>query len=374
MWLNPTHRKKRPTRPHKGVSRERSGNSDGKAAKVSSDSASSSAKASGNTAFFHCFNSRIARSTRKNIMPKIQYVAKHFRQATLDCIHNANVIIEEYLAQGFKLTLRQLYYQFVARDLLPNTQQSYKNLGGIINDGRLAGLIDWDAIEDRTRNMVKNPHWFHPNEIIETCAKQFRLNSWEDQKHYCEVWIEKEALAGILEKVCPELDVPYFSCRGYVSQSEMWAAGKRFCNAEGLRHERKTTILHLGDHDPSGIDMTRDIRERLNMFGSDVIVKRIALNMDQIEEYSPPPNPAKTTDARWLGYVQEFGGDSWELDALEPQVLMDLVRNEIEKLIDYDKYNAQLNQQDEFRDQLYDIGLRYDQVVEFLKGPQEKEE
>ena len=120
-------------------------------------------------------------------MPKIEYVTKKFRQATIDLINQANRIIAEYQQQGFKLTLRQLYYQFVARDLVPNTTQSYKRLGSIINDGRLAGEIDWLAIEDRTRNRKRKSFWNSPADIIDSCSWSYNIDMWRPQEHRVEV-------------------------------------------------------------------------------------------------------------------------------------------------------------------------------------------
>ncbi len=243
-------------------------------------------------------------------MPEICYLFKKFRSATLGIIVKANDIIAEYQAQGFCLTLRQIYYQMITRDLFPeswidlvynakhglppgtkNTLKNYKRLGDILNDGRLAGLIDWEAIEDRTRALQSNPHWSSPGQIVRACARGFRFDLWSDQDHYCEVWIEKEALAGVIEGICTELDVPFFACKGYTSQSEMWVAAQRLIKKENAGKE--TIIFHLGDHDPSGIDMTRDITDRLELFESTVEVRRIALSMSQIDKYNPPPNPAK---------------------------------------------------------------------------------
>ncbi len=250
------------------------------------------------------------------------------KAATLEVVAQANAIIADYAAQGFSLTLRQLYYQFVARDLIPNTERSYKRLGGIINDARLAGMIDWDAIEDRTRNLARNAHWDTPADVIESARYGYRIDMWENQPNRVEVWIEKEALAGVISQVCRDLDVPYFSCRGYVSQSEQWRAGKR--HERNDRSGQDTIVLHLGDHDPSGIDMTRDNAERLGMFGYGAThVERIALNMDQIDQYGPPPNPAKMTDSRFDTYRREYGSESWELDALEPRVITDLIETHV---------------------------------------------
>jgi hypothetical protein len=236
------------------------------------------------------------------------------------------------------LTLRQLYYQLVARGYIPNRQTEYKRLGALLNDARLAGLVDWTAIEDRTRNLRGLPHWENPQSILRAAARGYHLDRWADQPNYIEVWIEKDALVGVIEGVCTQYDVPYFSCRGYTSASEMWLAAQRL-RVKGW-DGKGTTILHLGDHDPSGIDMTRDIAERLALFGAPVDVVRIALTMDQVAQYDPPPNPAKFTDARYGGYVEQFGEECWELDALEPTVLAALIAEHVEARLDRDLWEA----------------------------------
>jgi hypothetical protein len=260
-------------------------------------------------------------------LPKIRYITKRLSQDRLNVISKANEIIDEYQAQGFDLTLRQLYYQFVARGLIPNKDTEYKKLGDTIADGRLLGLIDWEAITDRTRNLRSNSHWDSPADIIKSAASSFAYDKWEDQDYRIEVWIEKDALVGILESACEPLDVPYFSCRGYTSISEVWSAAMRL--KKWKRDGQKILILHLGDHDPSGIDMSRDIVDRLKIFGVNVEFKRLALNMDQVQQYHPPPNPAKVTDARFVGYQALHGDESWELDALDPAVLVTLIQDAI---------------------------------------------
>ena len=225
--------------------------------------------------------------------PYIEYVSKNFRASTVALIDQANSIIEEYQAEGYMLTLRQLYYQFVARDLITNTQESYNRIGAVVNNGRLAGLIDWEAIEDRTRNLEYLATWSSPNSIVRSCARDFRTDKWARQPVRIEVWIEKEALAGVFERVCEDLEVPFFCCRGYTSQSEMWNASQRLIDYS--ENDQEIHLLHFGDHDPSGIDMTRDILDRLELFDCPLTVKRLALNMDQVDEHGPPPNPAKVT-------------------------------------------------------------------------------
>ncbi len=288
-------------------------------------------------------------------MTKIAYLEKNFRTDSMATIARANQIIDAYQAEGYTLTLRQLYYQFVAGDLIPNTEKSYKNLGKLINNARLAGHIDWEAIEDRTRHLNSTPHWKEPSEMLDTCAKQFRLDKWSmGQEFYVEVWIEKEALLGVIERVCTELDVPYFACKGYNSQSEQWRAGQRLRDAECRC--QLPVIIHLGDHDPSGIDMTRDNSDRLDLFSeTEVEMRRIALNMHQIEEHSPPPNPTKLTDSRANGYIRKFGYDSWELDALEPRLIGDLIRETVLQYRDEDAWGKAVAEEKEHRDWLREL-------------------
>lgn len=297
---------------------------------------------------------------------KIRYRDFRFKPSTLATIEKANEIIAEYAAQGFDLTLRQLYYQFVSRDLIPNTMRSYKALGGVVNDGRLAGLIDWGSIVDRTREVRRLPHWSSPAEIVAACASQFNVDRWAGQPYRPEVWIEKDALVGMFERTCSGLDVPLLSCRGYTSQSEMWGSAQRL---RGYRAARQVpVILHFGDHDPSGRDMSRDITDRLELFtGGALRFERLALNMDQVEDYAPPPNPAKVTDSRAAAYIAEFGHESWELDALDPSVLDGLVRGAIERFIDRGKMDAAEALQAEHRATLTKISDRFDDVQEFLE-------
>lgn len=296
-------------------------------------------------------------------MPKIQYKEINFRSKSLDLIRLVNEVIGEYKAQGYELTLRQTYYQLVARGYIPNNERSYKNIGSLINDGRLAGLIDWCAIIDRTRNLRRNSHWEKPSDVIYSAKYSYLLDKWKDQPNYVEVWVEKDALVDVVGQACEPLDVPFFSCRGYTSQSEMWAAAQRFIR-QGDRDQR--IIIHLGDHDPSGIDMTRDIQERLDMFGADVFVKRVALTMEQINTYNPPPNPAKITDSRCGKYIAEFGNESWELDALEPKVITDLIKDQVETYRDEELYNAVCDREYQEKQELQMLVDHYDAAVGYL--------
>jgi hypothetical protein len=229
-------------------------------------------------------------------------------------------------------------------------------VGEYVSNGRLAGLIDWYAVEDRTRYVRRLSHWSEPTEIISSAINNYRIDLWATQPQYIEVWVEKDALIGIVEQVAERFDVPCFSCRGYTSQSEMWVAAQRLSRASN-NGSRPCTVIHLGDHVPSGIDMTRDIRERLVLFADsdlELQINRIALNMNQVEQYNPPPNPAKITDTRAAKYIQEFGETSWELDAIEPKQLDELIANTIEQHIDQKEMDKAKKRMEEEREQLVD--------------------
>lgn len=298
-------------------------------------------------------------------MPKIQYKEIKFQQKSLDLIELVNQVVEEYQAQGYELTLRQVYYQLVARGYIPNNERSYKNIGSLINDGRLAGLIDWHSITDRTRNLRSNGHWDNPADVIASARYSYLLDKWEGQPNYVEVWVEKDALVDIVGQAYRPLDTPYFSCRGYTSQSEMWSAAQRFIYQ---RDRENRIIIHLGDHDSSGIDMTRDIQERLWLFGADVEVKRVALTMNQIDTYNPPPNPAKLSDSRCGKYIEQYGDESWELDALEPQVITDLITNEVTAFRNDEIYQAVCDKESREKDELRMLERNYDRAVAFLES------
>lgn len=287
-----------------------------------------------------------------------------FKPDTLDVIRHANRICAQYRSQGYNLSLRQLYYQFVSQDLIPNSDRSYKRLGSIVNDARLAGELDWSYIEDRGRNVHGGwGGYSSPGHYIESVADGYVEPLWRDQEYRPEVWVEKEALADVMARATGPDRVPYLACKGYMSQSEMYAAAKRF---ERHRRRGKTPlVIHLGDHDPSGIDMTRDISDRLcELSNGYVEVRRIALTMAQIEQYEPPPNPAKLTDSRGTTYVEEYGYESWELDALPPNVLVDLVQAELDTLIDRDALEAAREHEQENEDRIRLIADRWADIDE----------
>lgn len=300
---------------------------------------------------------------------KIKYQDLALRTKAIALIQQVNLIIEEFSAQGYSMSLRQVYYRLVAKGQLVNIQKNYKMLGEVISSGRRAGLIDWDAIVDRTRFLRRPPHWNSPADMLETAASQYREDVWKDQPAYIEVWFEKDALLGIFERACEVRRLPKISCRGYGSDSTWWESAQRIeriCGG-GAFVFKPAIILHFGDHDPSGLDMTRDIKDRLNMFGVQPTVKRMALTMAQIKRYNPPPNPAKETDSRFADYADKFGNESWELDALSPDVLVGLVEKEVNKYIDGDAWADSLAHEEKGRKQLLTISHNFNAALKAAK-------
>lgn len=286
-------------------------------------------------------------------MAKLCYVPKEFSADHLTIIGNANKIIESYKADGYRLTLRSLYYKFVGNGIFKeNNAKMYALIQNVINDGRLAGLIDWDAIEDNLRYLQGHPVVTGPHEAIRKARNSLRLDLWADQDWQPEVWCEKDAMIGVVEGICDQLRVNFFACRGYTSQSAMYQAGQRMANY--ISKGKRPIIFHFGDHDPSGIDMTRDNADRLAMFtGVRVPFVRLGLNMAEVERYNPPPNYAKPSDSRYRRYCEEYDTkECWEIDALDPRVISRMIEANVVQLRDENKWLAALAREADDLDKL----------------------
>ncbi len=273
-----------------------------------------------------------------------EFKPKLFTAAHKQLIKQANAIIEEYTKAGYKLTLRQIHYQFVARDWYENTFANYKRLGNVLNAARIAGRVDWDSFDDPTRVLRRIAVFNDPETAVQRVADTFKLDPWDEQpiKRRIEVWVEKDAATSIVRPTCNALRIAYFSCRGYSSSSGLYEAAKRLKAYKDAGYE--VLVLYAGDHDPSGVQMTDSTIEKVNMFaGDDIDIRRIALTMEQVREYDPPANFVKDKDARTKWYVETFGTeDCWELDALKPQVIDQLIRSHVEPLIDREAWDKTL--------------------------------
>lgn len=293
---------------------------------------------------------------------KRAYRVVNFREASLIIVARANLIIEEYAGQGYALTLRQLYYQLVARGFIENKVSEYQKLSQIMTKARYGGYTDWDGIVDRIRKPQILYSVRDKSHAIRDTIEQYRLDRQKGQPNYIEVWCEKDALSGILLRVTEEFHVRLMINRGYSSASAMRIAARRF----RARHhnEQNCLLFYIGDHDPSGLDMIRDIRDRLTEFGAIVEVQQIALTMDQIEEYNPPKNPAKESDPRSDWYINKFGESSWEVDALRPEVLHELIQSTIESDIDMKMFEAMKEKEESDRKKLEELAIDFEDELE----------
>ena len=252
-------------------------------------------------------------------------------------------IVEDYAAQGYVLTLRQLYYQMVSRGHIPNGQNEYVKIGEIAKRARMAGLVDWEFIEDRTRKPRMGYAVDDVEDALNDTVNGYKLDRQKGQDFYIELWVEKDAISNVLWPKVSYYHNVLMVNRGYSSVTAMHDASLRFRSA--IDRGQTPVVLYLGDHDPSGMDMLRDIEDRMADFGLDIVPKHIGITMKQIKELDPPPFPAKLTDPRVKDYVAKYGDSSWEVDALPPDYLQNLVVEELEALIDMDKFEAQLEQE-----------------------------
>lgn len=298
-------------------------------------------------------------------MSEQAYVERNFSKANVLLIGTMNAIVSEYVAAGYRLTVRQLYYQLVARGVVENTEKSYKRITSVVNDAKLAGLMDWDAIEDRTREFIRRQRWDSAAAIVRAASDSFHMDMWEGQKKRVVCVVEKEALAGVLERACHAYDVPLLAARGYPSGTVL----REFCKSDVLpaiqtKPMQRVIIIHLGDHDPSGIDMTRDLQQRIQLFSDQEFdveeLNRIALTMEQIKEQKPPPNPAKDTDRRFAKYRRQYGVQSWELDALKPDYLDRLVTAHIKKHINGKVWKARAAEVETLRAKITKVADKFE--------------
>lgn len=255
------------------------------------------------------------------------------------------------------LTLRQLFYRLVAKRVIDNTMSNYKGLSRIMVRARETGEILGHYIEDRTRRTFNSDVGFDSiDDFKESCEKwardlagQFNMPLWKGQPRRVEVWVEKDALARICSEAAKEFNVVTCPSRGYSSFTYVAKAARRM---RYYKEDPEVVVLCFGDYDPSGLDIARDLEARLNRYGApNLTVKWIALTLDQIEAYSLPPMPAKSSDPRLTRFIADTGGsEAVELDALEPNVLTDLITEAIQAELDKDVWQerqAEISEQTE---------------------------
>ncbi len=247
--------------------------------------------------------------------------------------------VEGVLAQytGIPVTVRQLYYRLVAARLIPNTHRSYKNLVSALSDWRRARKIPCRAFEDRTRNLNRldlgwradDPEGWLLAWVKKAVgeSRNYRLARWYGQTRRVIVAVEKQALEGPFNEVCEELAVDLAVCRGYPSLSFLNEVASALRGGDPDRDGRENVVLYFGDFDPSGLNIPETVERDLSgFFGQSLDFVRVALTRDQIDERGLPPAPVKLTDSRAAGFISEHGEEVYELDAIEPRELQDMIR------------------------------------------------
>jgi hypothetical protein len=303
---------------------------------------------------------------------KVPYKQKDKFMSFFTAVKRTNAIILDYAAQNLlPLTLRQIHYQMVVRhrEDFPNTKTSYDHLNIDLVDARLAGLVPWNAIDDPTRDVHQFVGWASVQAHLLSVASYHHLNRWENQEYRPIVLVEKDAALGIISRVCDDLDVPYVSLKGYGSVTALRNKVAQHCRVAFDRY-KVPVVIHLSDHDASGWDMPRSLQEYLDLLvGRRVDMRHIALTLDQIAKgYGDgeplPSDPVKSTDPRAKKYIEHLGergleSGAWEMDALPPADLHNLIADEIKSLRDEDKWNEVEAREQEQREQLRETAGRW---------------
>lgn len=284
-------------------------------------------------------------------------------------VNTVNEILKQY---DMSVTLRQLYYRLISDpySLFANTRSNYNYLSKLLVKAREEGDVDESRIIDSTRKTIGGDSGFADmnhflkfilNDFL-TSPRYYSRKMWEGQEIFPIVWVEKDALSRVISSTCDGFNVITAPSRGYSSYTYI----KEIIS--NIPEGKDVVILHFADHDSSGIDMTRDLQERFNKYapGINIEVKRIALTIDQVREFKLAPNPTKMADPRSAGYVKMFGNKCWELDAIKPDVLQDIVENSINEYVDVEKWNAT-------RELIEEEKIKLERKIKRLKPVLEKE-
>ncbi len=259
----------------------------------------------------------------------------------------------DFLEENHPATVRQVYYQLVAKQVIPNNRNQYQAVINLLRDTRLDGTIPWEWIEDRTRRSRPVQMFDDLYDFLAAVRRSYRRDVWVDQPTYVEVWLEKDALSGIFEDVLRPYGVTLNVGRGYDGWDSIHNAAERY--REACAFGQNVTILYFGDFDPSGNDMVRSLRERLETLGvpQDLVeIKKCALTFEDIAHYQLPPDFAKKTDSRSKKFIAENGDVSVELDALTPAIIRQRLIAEIERHMDLEALDETKAQEQSDRDAL----------------------
>jgi hypothetical protein len=231
------------------------------------------------------------------------------------------------------MTVRQVFYQMVSLGAVKKTETEYdKTVGRLLNEMRMDGDLPFEWIVDNTRWIRKTYRYSSLEQALDRTAELYERLLWDNQDVHVQIWLEKDALSGVIYQITDRWDVPLMVTKGYSSLSFLYNA------AQMIEGQGKPTIIYyFGDHDPSGVHIPVHVEERLREFVPDaeITFERVAVNPDQISQWGLQTRPTKASDPR----SKSFHGESVELDAIRPSALRNLVRDCIIRHIDKQKLN-----------------------------------
>jgi hypothetical protein len=278
--------------------------------------------------------------------------------AKLEYLENVLRVLDD-MEEYWPLTLRQVYYQLVSELLIDNNRGQYQKLSRILSQARIDGKVDWEAIEDRTRERLGSAGWADADSFVrqelEGLLDGYRKHLLIGQPVALELWVEKDALSRVCHDIAFEYCIPVVVAKGFSSVSYVHQSAERVrINADdGL----VTRILYFGDLDPSGWEMLPSMMHTLKVemeLGDSVEGVRCALTENQVSRYRLPhsPDAIKKTDSRAAKYVERFGTLAVELDALKPRILQGIIRGAIEENLNMGLFSRQKEEQGEERDRI----------------------
>jgi hypothetical protein len=394
-------------------------------------------------------------------MARVKYIKKVFRDEKDALVEPIQRVFAEYAAQGYLLNARGIAYRLEGQGIIRKTEESFQQVETVVKEGRDMGLFDWDGLPvDSARALRDYAMWLDPAHRLRSAAANHTIDKWARQENRVEVWTEKEGLLGVIRGACENEDVPFRALTGYDAVGAAREGARRILTRnwigrmlveyqdaygngmvspitllqylkrgdagelepdekvqrlyERLKQwreeaqseeipEQHTVILYIGDHDPSGMDITRDTLDKLAFYGGwNYEVVRVAITCDETCESDDPElhsAPAKTADSRWKKYVEahfpqyelepyhvmikgkqkvryrayDENGDeahpqSWEVESLEPAVLSAKVTDAINQWRDADAWDEAVDDEESQRALLTRAAERWEDVSRFLQN------
>lgn len=263
------------------------------------------------------------------------YVASQIKRSrsTQDEVMDRRSRLYTIVSEMRPMTVRQVFYQATVRGVVEKSEAGYAKVQTDLAWLRRRNIMPYNWLADNTRWQRKPRTFDSIQQALDDTAQFYRKALWTDAGAYVEVWLEKDALAGVVQPITAAYDVPLMVARGYASLSFLHSAAEYIASLSV-----PTFIYHCGDFDPSGVNAGEKIKQTLREMApaADIHFERIAVNPEQIEAWDLPTRPTKSSDSRAKG----FGALSVELDAIPPQVLRDLVEQAIQRHLPYEQFQV----------------------------------